>query len=65
MSSSSSSSTGGIGFFGLLTIVLIVLKILGKISISWFWVLSPLIAGFAITFILLFIFALVGIWISR
>lgn len=33
---------GGVGFTGLLTIVFIVLKLLGKISWSWIWVLSPL-----------------------
>jgi hypothetical protein len=38
----SSSSSGGVGFFGLLTIVLITLKLLGKISLPWVWVLSPL-----------------------
>ena len=40
--SGSASAGGGIGFFGLLTIVFIVLKILGKITWSWLWVLSPL-----------------------
>lgn len=40
--SSSSSSSTGIGFTGLLTIVFIVLKLLGKITWSWWWVLSPL-----------------------
>lgn len=38
----SSSSSGGIGFIGLLTIAFIVLKLLGKITWSWWWVLSPL-----------------------
>jgi hypothetical protein len=38
----SSSSSGGIGFVGLLTIVFIVLKLIGKITWSWWWVLSPL-----------------------
>lgn len=38
----SSSSRGGIGFVGLLTIVFIVLKLIGKITWSWWWVLSPL-----------------------
>ena len=33
---------GGIGFCGLLTIAFIVLKLLGKITWSWVWVLSPL-----------------------
>jgi hypothetical protein len=40
MSDSSNSSGSGIGFFGLLTIVFIVLKLLGKITWSWWWVLS-------------------------
>ena len=35
-------SSGGIGFAGLLTIVFIVLKLVGVISWSWLWVLSPL-----------------------
>lgn len=35
------TSAGGIGFCGALTIVFIVLKLLGKISWSWVWVLAP------------------------
>jgi phosphoglycerol transferase MdoB-like AlkP superfamily enzyme len=35
-------SSGGIGFVGLLTIVFITLKLIGVISWSWWWVLSPL-----------------------
>lgn len=38
----SSGSSAGIGFTGLLTIVFIVLKLLGKITWSWVWVLSPI-----------------------
>jgi len=41
-STTSSSSSGGIGFVGLLTIVFIVLKLIGHISWSWWWVLSPI-----------------------
>lgn len=37
-----SSSSGGIGFFGLLTILFIALKLLGVITWSWVWVLSPI-----------------------
>ena len=33
---------GGVGFTGLLTIVFIVLKLLGFITWSWIWVLSPI-----------------------
>lgn len=40
--SSSNNSSGGIGFTGLLTIVFIVLKLLGVITWSWWWVLSPI-----------------------
>ena len=50
----SSSSSGGIGFVGLLTIVFIVLKLIGKITWSWWWVLSPLwiSAGLALLILL-------------
>jgi len=37
-----SGQNAGVGFCGLLTIVFIVLKLLGKITWSWLWVLSPL-----------------------
>ena len=42
MSSYNSTTTNGIGFPGLLAIVFITLKLLGKITWSWWWVLSPL-----------------------
>lgn len=38
---SQNNSSNGIGFVGLLTIVFITLKLLGKITWSWWWVLSP------------------------
>ena len=38
----SKEATGGIGFVGLLTIVFITLKLLGKITWGWVWVLSPI-----------------------
>jgi hypothetical protein len=56
MGSSSSASGGGIGFCGLLTIVFITLKLLGKITWSWWWVLSPLWIGFAVV---VFIFLII------
>lgn len=40
--------SGGIGFMGLLTIVFITLKLIGTISWSWWWVLSPLWLPFTI-----------------
>lgn len=42
MKENKTTANGGIGFVGLLTIVFIVLKLLGKITWSWWWVLSPL-----------------------
>lgn len=46
--SDSSSSSSGIGFTGLLAIVFITLKLLGKITWSWWWVLSPIWIGVSI-----------------
>ena len=53
MSKANVSSSSGIGFFGLLAIVLITLKLLGKITWSWWLVLSPIWGTFAL-------FALIG-----
>lgn len=62
--------SGGIGFIGLLTIVFITLKLIGVISWTWFWVLSPIIfivglnvLGFVICLIIAFIALLVE-WFS-
>ena len=52
---SSSNSGGGIGLCGIIFIVLLILKLFGLISISWWWVFSPLIVGFAIGIICLII----------
>ena len=55
----SNASGGGIGFAGVLTIVFIVLKLLGKITWSWLWVLSPIwiSAILAIVFLIIYIIA--------
>lgn len=58
--SSSSNSGGGIGFFGVIFIILLILKLIGVISISWWWVFSPLIIGFAIGIISLIILILIS-----
>ena len=62
MSDNSSASSGGIGFCGLLTIVFIVLKLLGKITWSWLWVLSPLWIAWAICLIILLIFGIIKLF---
>lgn len=46
----------GIGFCGLLTIVFIILKLIGYISWSWVWVLSPLWISWLIAILLIIIF---------
>ena len=58
--SSNSNSGGGIGFFGVIFIVLLILKLFGLISISWWWVFSPLIIGFAIGVIFLIFLILIS-----
>ena len=58
--SSSSNSGCCIGLCGLIFIVLLILKLFGLISISWWWVFSPLIIGFAIGIIFLIILILIS-----
>ena len=57
---SSSSSSSGIGFTGLLTIAFIVLKLLHKITWSWWWVLSPLWIAAAFTVFIILVVAIVA-----
>ena len=58
--SEKSSGSSGIGFIGLLTIAFVVLKLLGEISWSWLWVLSPLWIAAALTIGILLV---IGIYI--
>lgn len=53
---------GGIGFTGLLTIVFIVLKLLGIITWSWVWVLSPIWIDAILVIVLLAVVLLVNRW---
>ena len=62
MSDNSSARSGGIGFCGLLTIAFIVLKLLGKITWSWLWVLSPLWIVWAICLIILLIWGIIKLF---
>lgn len=52
------SSNGSISFPALLTTVFIVLKLIGKISWSWWWVFSPLWIYVAIL-LLVFLFDII------
>lgn len=56
---SSSNSGFCIGLCDLIFIILLILKLFGVISISWWWVFSPLIIGFVIGFIFLIILILI------
>ena len=51
----SNRTGGGISFTGLLTIVFIVLKLLGVITWSWVWVLSPIWITLVLVLIAVFI----------
>ena len=57
---SNNTYKGGIGFCGLLTIALIVLKLLGKITWSWLWVLSPMWLPIVIVIAIIIIMLLRG-----
>ena len=57
---SSSNSGCCIGLCDLIFIILLILKLFGVISISWWWVFSPLIIGFAIGVICLIFLILIS-----
>ena len=50
---------GGLGFAGALFLVFLVLKLLGKITWSWWWVTAPLWGGLAIATAVLAVTAIV------
>ena len=53
-------SNGGVDLLGVVFITLIILRLFGIINISWWWVFSPLIVGFAIGIICLIILILIS-----
>ena len=58
--SSNSNSGGGISLCGVIFIILLILKLLGVISISWWWVFSPLIIGFVIGILMVILIIILG-----
>lgn len=58
---SSYSSSGGIGFTGLLLLVFITLKLLGKITWPWIWVLSPIWISCGIVLAVIIVIAVISI----
>lgn len=65
MESTTTASGGGIGFAGLLTIVFITLKLLGKITWSWWWVLSPIWVSLLFVIVILVVIAVIAVVASR
>ena len=63
--SNHSASSGGIRFGGLLTIVFIALKLLGYITWSWWWVLSPIWISFIICIVCVLIFLVIYFVVDR
>lgn len=61
MAEGSSTKSGGIGLMGALFLVLLTLKLLGKITLSWFWVTAPLWGGLAIAAAILLVIAIVAL----
>ena len=51
------SGSSGIGFTGVLTIVFVVLKLVGVITWSWWWVLSPTLINIGVWLIVVIIYA--------
>ena len=58
--SNNSHSGGGIGLCGVIFIILLILKLIGVISISWWWVFSPLIIGFVIGILMVILIIILG-----
>ncbi len=58
--SSNSNSGGGISLCGVIFIILLILKLFGVISISWWWVFSPLIIGFVIGILMVILILILG-----
>lgn len=62
---SSSATAGGIGFVGLLTLVFIVLKLIGTITWSWFWVLSPMVFSLIFWILVLVIIGIIACKVNK
>lgn len=59
---SKQNNSTGIGFTGLLTIAFIVLKLMGHITWSWWWVLSPMWISFLLALFLVVLLVLLKLW---
>ena len=59
MSSNNNGSGGGLGLGTVIFLILLILKLFGVINISWFWVFFPLLAGIALTILIVIILYLI------
>lgn len=62
---SKSTSGGGMSLGGVLLVIFIVLKLVGVITWSWWWVLSPMWIGAILFFAVLIIMGIASVIISR
>lgn len=62
---SSSSNSSGIGIGGAVFLVFLVLKLLGKITWSWWWVTAPLWIGWGLIAVVLVLFFLIAFALRR
>jgi hypothetical protein len=56
--SNKNENNNGMSFLGVLTLIFIVLKLTGSIAWSWWWVLCPLWAPFAIFLVIFPVFSI-------
>lgn len=57
-------STGGTGLPGLLLVAFIILKLLGKITWSWWWVLSPAWIPLGLLGLVIVVLAFIKLWME-
>ena len=65
MSASNSGGSGRIGFAGLLTLLFIALKLLGVISWSWWWVLSPILISTGLVILVLLMLGIIAVAVKK
>lgn len=59
------TKSGGLGLSGILTIIFVIFKLLGKITWSWWWVLSPLWIGWSLAILLVVVLAVIKAIVDR
>ena len=62
MSDNNNSSSGGVGCLGVILIVFVILKLVGTITWSWGYVLSPLWIGIAFWIIIISVATIIVSW---